>query len=95
MTDVTDSANINYGFYLAHQAVIKDSSLTTKLRIVFDGSAKKTTGISLNEVLMTGPTVQDKFISHIIRFRKYKYVITADIEKMYRRVLVREQDRKF
>lgn len=75
--------------------MIKNSSLSTKLRIVFDGSSETTTGLSLNDVLMTGPTIQDNLISHFIRFRKYKYVVTADIEKMYQRVLVREQDRKF
>lgn len=33
--------------------------------------------------------------SHLIRFRTYKVVVTADIEKMYRQVLVHEDDRKY
>ena len=44
---------------------------------------------------MTGPTIQTDIISLILRFRLHKYVITADIEKMYRQVLVRPEDRKF
>ncbi|XP_011859184.1 PREDICTED: uncharacterized protein LOC105556702 [Vollenhovia emeryi] len=83
------------GFYMPHHAVIKESSNTTKVRIVFDASAKSTSGVSLNDILLIGPTIQDKLFSHLIRFRTYNYVITADIEKMYRQVLLHEDDRRF
>lgn len=48
------------GFYLPHHAVMKESSLTTKIRVVFDGSAQSSSGISLHETLLTGPTIQDR-----------------------------------
>ncbi|XP_066600988.1 uncharacterized protein [Prorops nasuta] len=83
------------GYYLTHHSVLKESSRTTKLRIVFDASAKDKAGISLNDTLMVGPTIQDRLVQHLTRFRMYSYVITADIEKMYRQVLVDERDRKF
>ena len=83
------------GFYLSHHAVIKNSSDTTKVRVVFDGSAESSNGTSLNECLMVGPTIQDDLFSLLIRFRTYKYVLLADIEKMYRQFLVREEDRDF
>ncbi|XP_066600697.1 uncharacterized protein [Prorops nasuta] len=85
----------NTGFYMPHHAVFKSASLTTKVRIVFDASTKDRSGVSLNDVLMTGPTIQDRLISHLIRFRMYRYVLTADIEKMYRQILVHEEDRRF
>lgn len=79
-------------FYLPHHAVFKSSSLTTKTRIVFDASAKTSTGLSLNDVLMRGPTTQDDIFSILTRFRKHQYVITADIEKMFRQISVAEKD---
>ncbi|XP_011700862.1 PREDICTED: uncharacterized protein LOC105457721 [Wasmannia auropunctata] len=83
------------GYYLPHHAVVKDSSTTTKVRIVFDASAKANNGVSLNDVLMVGPIIQDKLFSHLIRFRMYKYVVTADIEKMYLQILLHEDDRRY
>lgn len=58
----------------------------TKVRVVFDVSAATKNDTSLNDVLMVGPTIQETIFNHLIRFRSYKYVMTADIEKMYRQV---------
>lgn len=40
---------------LLHHAVIKLDSLTTKCRVVFDGSGKDSTGVSLNDRLQDRP----------------------------------------
>ncbi|XP_050063210.1 uncharacterized protein LOC126552533 [Aphis gossypii] len=79
-------------FYLPHHPVIKLSSLTTKLRVVFDASAKSTSNLSLNDVLLCGPTVQDDLVTILMRFRKHQLVITADVEKMFRQIRVAEED---
>lgn len=73
-------------FYMPHHAVIKPSSTTTKLRVVFDGSAKSTTGVSLNQLMLIGPKLQDDITTILTRWRKHKYVFTSDIEKMYRQI---------
>ena len=83
------------GFYLPHHVVVKTSSLTTKTRVVFDGSCKSSTGISLNECMMVGPTIQEDLFSIIIRFRTFIYVLTADIEQMYRQIQIHDSHRIF
>ncbi|XP_078051526.1 uncharacterized protein LOC144477665 [Augochlora pura] len=83
------------GFYLPHHAVVKPSSETTKTRVVFDGSARSSSGLSLNDTLLTGPTIQDDIFSLLVRFRAHTYVLTGDIEKMYRQFLVRNEDRRY
>ena len=82
-------------YYLPHHAVSKDTSTTTKVRVVFDGSAKTNSGLSLNDVQRVGPTIQSDLFSILVRFRQHKYVLSADIEKMYRQILVRPDDRRF
>ncbi|XP_018405645.1 PREDICTED: uncharacterized protein LOC108781997 [Cyphomyrmex costatus] len=81
--------------YLPHHGVLKESSSSTKLRVVFDASAKNNKGVSLNDALLIGPVLQDNLIDIVIRFRTYKIALTADLQKMYRQVLVHENDRDF
>ncbi|XP_062535030.1 uncharacterized protein LOC134204219 [Armigeres subalbatus] len=78
--------------YIPHHPVVKESSTTTKVRVVFNGSVHSTTGFSLNDTLKVGPVVQDELLTLIIRFRKYPVALVADIEKMYRQVLVDPRD---
>jgi hypothetical protein len=42
--------------------------------------------------LLGGPVIQDDLFSILIRFRTHRYVITADIEKMYRQILIDSVD---
>ncbi|KAL4154334.1 hypothetical protein QTP88_000213 [Uroleucon formosanum] len=79
-------------YYLPHHAVFKLDSATTKVRVVFDGSAVASSGLSLNDILLRGPKVQPDLIQILWRFRIHNIVITADVAKMYRQVLVSSED---
>ncbi|GFV30395.1 uncharacterized protein TNCV_98701 [Trichonephila clavipes] len=81
--------------FLPHHAVIKPSSLTTKLRVVFDASCKTTNGTSLNSLLGVGPKLQRDIFEILLNFRIPRIVFTADIEKMYRQILVADEDQKY
>lgn len=82
-------------YYFPHHHVVREDSKTTKLRVVFDGSFKTSSGTSLNDILHIGPTLQNDLFAILISFRKFKFVVTADVEKMYRQIIIHSDDRKF
>lgn len=89
------TSNIDNAYYLPHHAVRKDESTTTKLRVVFDGTAKRHDRESLNDVLLVGPQIQQNLTTILLRWRKHKVVFTSDIEKMYRQILVDIRDQQY
>ena len=80
-------------YYMPMHAVWKDSSTTTKLRVVFDASAKSTSGSSLNDQFLVVPTVHPPLIDVLMRFRRPKVAMTTDVSKMYREVIIPEDQR--
>ncbi|XP_037929168.1 uncharacterized protein LOC119663631 [Teleopsis dalmanni] len=82
-------------YYIPHHCVLKPSSTSTKLRVVFDASCSTTSQRSLNDILLVGPTIQPELYLLLLQFRLHRYALTADIVKMYRQVLIDEPDRKF
>ncbi len=85
----------NETFYLPVHVVKKESSSTTKVRAVFDASAKSSTGFSLNDTLAVGPTVHSSLVDVLLRFRSYRYALTADVSKMYRAIKLHQSDKDF
>ncbi|KMQ92412.1 hypothetical protein RF55_7602 [Lasius niger] len=77
--------------FLPHHGVIKELSTTTKLRVVFNDSQRGMRGASLNNHLLTGPNLLPALADVLLR--THRYALVADIEKMYRLVLVHPNDR--
>lgn len=80
-------------YFLPHHGVFRESSSTTKLRVVFDGSSVTSSGKSLNDIQWSGPKLQNDIFSILLRFRQYKYVGCADVAKMFRQVLIQSDMR--
>ena len=65
-----------------------------QIRVVFDSSAQHH-GISLNNVLLTGPDLNNSLLGVLLRFRREAVAIIADIEQMFHSFVVKEGHRNF
>ena len=80
--------------YFSHHAVVRKEVITTKVRVVMDGSAKvKANAPSLNECLHARPSLTPNILDILIRFRWFKVALVSDIEKDFHMITVDEQDR--
>ena len=77
--------------YLQHHAIIHRDKTTTKLRIVYDASAK-VDGPSLNECLHKGPSFNHLILNLLLWFRPYSVAVTADVEKAFLMIAVSDGD---
>ncbi|KRZ82250.1 hypothetical protein T08_4298, partial [Trichinella sp. T8] len=79
-------------WYLPHHAVYQHNQGKTKCRVVFDGSAEWSRTF-LNNCLDPGPKLQPDLVAVLLRFRRSRIALQADIEKMYLQVRLRPEDR--
>lgn len=78
--------------YLPHHAVVRQDKDTTKVRVVYDASAKSG-GPSLNDCLHVGPKFNQRINELLFRFRAYPVALVADIEKAFLMISVNPGDR--
>ncbi|GBM35429.1 hypothetical protein AVEN_181523-1 [Araneus ventricosus] len=83
------------GFYLPHHAVIRSDKTTSRLRIVFDGSAHEDGHSSLNQSLYTGPNLHPNIFELLLRFRENPVVFTADVKSAFLQIELDVPDRDF
>ncbi|XP_018359703.1 PREDICTED: uncharacterized protein LOC108758956 [Trachymyrmex cornetzi] len=89
--DVASSEKPSY--FIPHQPVLRPESTSTKLRVVFDASAKTDNGKSLNDTLLPGPNLQNNLLHLMLRFRTHLYTVNADIAMMFRQIMIAKEDR--
>ena len=82
-------------YYIPHHCVSKPTCTSTKLRVVFQVSCRTTTQKSLNDNFLVGQTIQVDLYILLLCFRMYRYALSADIVKMFRQVLLHEEDHTF
>lgn len=79
---------------MPHHGVTKEST-TTKIGVVYNASMPTSNGKSLNDQLAIGAIHQADIVTLLTNFRIFKYAFTADLEKMYKQILVDESQRDF
>ena len=65
---------------------------TTKLRVVYDASARSNSP-SLSNCLHSGPKFDQKIFDILLRFRLHRCAVMADIEKAFLMISMTQQDR--
>lgn len=74
--------------YLQHHAVIRSDKTTSKLRIVYDATARP-----MDPRLYTGPKFDQKILDILLQFRVHRVALTGDIEKVFLMISIAEKDR--
>ena len=86
---------LSYGikqWYIPHQPVVNPQK-PEKVRIVYDCAAASSNGKTLNDFLMKGPDLMNSLVGVLLRFRREKIAIVADIETMFYQIHVNPSDR--
>ncbi|XP_035214797.1 uncharacterized protein LOC118188475 [Stegodyphus dumicola] len=78
---------------MPHQAVYREESITTKMRIVFDASSHEIGSLSLNDCLWPGINLNQNIFHLLIHFRFNRVAILGDIEKAFLQIVLAEKDR--
>ena len=81
-------------FYIPHKPIIREQAQSTKLRIVFDASARANErSPSLNDSLETGPPLQNLMWDVIVRSRFHPIVLAGDMKQAFLQIGIRASDR--
>ncbi|GFV04077.1 integrase catalytic domain-containing protein [Trichonephila clavipes] len=78
-TETTDNELKRPVYYLPHQAVRKDGSLTSKTRILFDVGSHQNNELSLNDSLWPKSNLNPKLLDILINFRLNAISFCSDI----------------
>ena len=88
------SSSDNLLHYLPHHPVVRIGHNTTKVRVVYDASAKcRKDQMSLNECMYRGPIILPDLCSVLIRFRLHRIAVIADIEKAFLQIALQPSER--
>ena len=81
-------------FYVPHKGVTRENAESTKLRIVYDASARENDKQpSLNDCLNPGPPLQNRLWDILVRSRFYPVLLTGDLKKAFLQVRIKEEER--
>ena len=94
VTKVQEPEQSTPQWYLPHFPVLRPDKDTTKVRIVFDASARYE-GQSLNDIIFQGPKLQQDLFDVLLRFRRQPVAIVCDIAEMYLRIGIAHKDQPF
>jgi len=82
-------------YFIPYHPVFKDTSTSTKIRIVFDASAKDCNGNSLNDCLLKGPNLLPDIAALLLRFRMHRIALNGNLQKIFCQTAVVKDHQRF
>ena len=79
-------------YYIPWISILRQDAVTTKLRNVFHASMPTSNGVTLNDTMHEGPKLQNLIFNVKSGSRKFRYIYSADITKMFRQILIPPED---
>lgn len=81
-------------FYIPHKPVVRMAAESTKLRIVYDASARANQNApSLNDCLYPGPPLQNHIWNVLVRMRFNPVALTGDLKQAFLQVRIKKEER--
>ena len=83
-----------YEHYIPHKSVVREQAESTKVRIVYDASAKvNEDNPSLNDCLDIGPPLQRRLLFILLRNRVKTVLLAGDIKQAFLQIVIKETER--
>ena len=81
-------------FYISHKPVVRMGAESTKLRVVYDASARENPQApSLNDCLYAGPPLQNRTWNVLVRMRFHPVALAGDVKKAFLQVRIKKEGR--
>ena len=93
---IEEAPDVPHGreFYIPHKCMIRKSAESTKMRIVYDASARGSPDLpSLNNCLYMGPALQNKLWDMLVQQRSFPVIVSGNIKQAFLQIRVRESER--
>ncbi len=92
---ISETPQADAAYYIPHMAVVNLNKVSSQVRIVMDAAAAPRGEQSLNAHVHKGPKLINELVEVLLRFRRDRIAVAADIEKMFHRITMPVQDRDF
>jgi hypothetical protein len=94
IVELADELPTSKVFYLPHKPVVRTGAESTKLRVVYDESARgNPQSPSLNECLYAGPPLQNKLWNVLTRMRFHPVALSGDLKQAFLQVRIKNEER--
>ena len=81
-------------FYIPHKPLVRMGAESTKLRVVYDASARENPQApSLNDCLHAGPPLQNRIWNVLVRMRFHPVALAGDVKKAFLQVRIKKEER--